>query len=274
MGFISLVCANGKAEHLAHAWRGIMDVRFLGTGAPLNPARATTGLVVLADGCAPLLIDTCGGFELAQRLAAVGVQLAELRHVIVTHRHLDHAGGMMALYLANMALDIYALDDTHAGIASVKAGCFPEWELHAGVVRHEVKGGESRDVGGFKVDFFPVQHRVPTVAVRITAAQRTLTFSADSLPCGSLVQAAQGADLFICDTICAERDGEAARIRAGHLMHPTAKQAAETAMAAGAARLACVHIGRFGTPAYIQEEAAATFRGEIRIPDDGDRWEI
>jgi ribonuclease BN (tRNA processing enzyme) len=229
---------------------------------------------MLADGCAPLLIDTCGGFELAQRLAAAGVKLADLRHVIVTHRHLDHAGGMMALYLANIALDIYALADTHAGIASVKAGCFPEWQLHASVVQHEVKAGESRDVGGFKVDFFTVQHRVPTVAVRITAGQRTLSFSADSLPCDSLVEAARGADLFICDAICAERDGEAARIRARDLMHPTARQAAEAAVAAGAARLACVHIGRFGTPAYIQEEAAATFRGEIRLPDDGARWAI
>ena len=251
-----------------------MEVRFLGTGAPLNPARATTGLVVLADGCAPLLIDTCGGFELAQRLAAADLKLADLRHVIVTHRHLDHAGGMMALYLANMALDVYALADTHAGIASVKAGSFPEWGLHANVVQHEVKGGESRDIGGFKVDFFPVQHRVPTVAVRIAAEQRTLTFSADCSPCDGLVQAARGADLFICDAICAERDGETARIRARDLMHPTARQAAETAVAAGAARLACVHIGRFGTPAFILEEAATTFRGEVQIPDDGARWII
>jgi ribonuclease BN (tRNA processing enzyme) len=249
-----------------------MEVTFLGTGAPLNPTRATTGLVVTADGCAPLLIDTCGGFELARRLSAAGHTLAGLRNVIVTHRHLDHAGGMMALYLANMPLDIYALADTHAGLASIKAGCFPEWELHADAAHHTIEDGTSRDIGGFKVEFIAVQHRVPTVAVRISTGQKTLAFSADSLPCDALTRTARGADLFICDAICAERDGEAARTRAKTLMHPTAREAAGTAAAADAARLACVHIGRFGTPAHILEEATAGFRGEIRLPDDCARW--
>jgi hypothetical protein len=42
-----------------------MKITFLGTGAPLHVSRATTGMLVTADGCAPLLIDTCGGIELA-----------------------------------------------------------------------------------------------------------------------------------------------------------------------------------------------------------------
>lgn len=252
-----------------------MQVTFLGTGAPLNPVRAATGMVLTAPGCAPLLIDTCGGFELVHRLAASGIKLADLRHVIVTHRHLDHAGGMMALYLANMPLDIYALPDTHAGIAAVKAGSFPEWEIHADVVHHNVEGGASRDIGGFRVQFFHVEHRVPTVAVRVEAAQRTLAFSADCLPGAALAQAARGADLLICDAICADRDGEPARLRAKKLMHPTAKQAADVASAAAVGRLACVHIGRFGDPVHIAEEAAETFTGgKVSIPDDGARWMV
>lgn len=251
-----------------------MDVTFLGTGAPLNPARGNTGLVVTAEGCAPLLIDTCGGLDLAPRLAAAGVALADLRHVIVTHRHLDHAGGMMALYLANMPLDIHALADTHAGIAAVKAGCFPEWELNAGVAHHEIAGDGARDIGGFEVEYFPVDHRVPTLAVRVSAAGRTLAFGADCLPCEGLVRAARNADLFICDAICADADGPAAAERAQDLKHTTARQAAEAARAAGAARLACVHIGRFGTPANIQREAAAAFGGEAGIPDDGACWAV
>ena len=104
-----------------------MEITFLGTGAPLHVSRATTGMLVTADGCAPLLIDTCGGFELARRLDSAGVKLAEIRNIIVTHRHFDHSGGMMALFLANMPLDIHALDDTYTGISEMKAGCFPEY---------------------------------------------------------------------------------------------------------------------------------------------------
>ncbi len=85
-----------------------MEITFLGAGAPLNVSRATTGMVLTVDGCAPLL---CSGFELARVLDASGLPLAMIRNVIVTHRHF----GMMALFMANMPLDLHALDDTYAG---------------------------------------------------------------------------------------------------------------------------------------------------------------
>ena len=96
-----------------------MEITFLGTGAPLHLSRATTGMLVTADGCAPLLIDTCGGFELVRGLNSAGFPLAQIRNVIVTHRHFDHSGGILALFLANMPLDVHALDDTYTGICRV-----------------------------------------------------------------------------------------------------------------------------------------------------------
>lgn len=251
-----------------------MEVTLLGTGAPLSPGRATTGMVVTAPGCAPLLIDTCGGFEVARQLNAFGFKLADLGPVIVTHRHLDHAGGMPVLYLANLALDIYATADTHAGIAEVKAGCFPEWERRKDIVDHEIAPGDRREIGGYEVEFFRMEHRVETVAVRVTHGGRTLAFSADSLPCEQLVACARGADLFICDAICAVRDGEQWAQRARTLMHPTAQEAAEMATQAGVGALALVHIGRFGDPEHIREEASAGFQGPVSVPDDGMRYTV
>ncbi|MGN6362717.1 MAG: hypothetical protein ACTHNK_20260, partial [Thermomicrobiales bacterium] len=61
-----------------------MQLTLLGTGAPLSPRRATLGLLVTAPGCAPLLIDTCGGFEIARQLALVGHPLADVRNIIIT----------------------------------------------------------------------------------------------------------------------------------------------------------------------------------------------
>ena len=85
-----------------------------------------TGVIVTAPGCAPLLIDTCGGLELARQLELVGFERTEIGAVIITHRHLDHAGGIQELFLARMPLDIYTLLDTHEGIAAVTKGSFPE----------------------------------------------------------------------------------------------------------------------------------------------------
>src|SRR5262245_8291149 len=251
-----------------------MEITFLGTGAPLHVSRATTGILITADGCAPILIDTCGGFELARSLHGAGFPLAQIRNIIVTHRHFDHSGGMMALFLAYMPLEIHALDDTYAGICETKAGCMPDTELHPEVHHHRVQFGKKRDIGGLAVAFIEVQHRVPTAAIRVTHRGRTVAFSADSLPCEGLVAAARNADLFICDTMCAERDGNVASGRARSLMHPTAREAAEISKQAGADRLACVHIARFGSAQNILEEAQMVFGERVEVPNDGDRYLI
>jgi ribonuclease BN (tRNA processing enzyme) len=69
-----------------------MEITFLGTGAPLHVSRAMTDMLVTVDGCPPLLIDTCDGFELARSLDSAGFKLEQIRNVIVTHRHPDHSG--------------------------------------------------------------------------------------------------------------------------------------------------------------------------------------
>lgn len=251
-----------------------MKITLLGTGAPLLPDRATTGLIVTAPGCRPLLIDTCGGFEISTRLHATGFKLAAIKSVIVTHRHLDHAGGIQGLLLARMPLDIYANADTHDGIRTVTAGCFPEWDLHPEVTRTAIAGGQQLEIDGFGVELFNVEHRVPTIAVRVTHAGRTFAFSADSVPCPQLTACARNADLFLCDAICAEADGPAAAARAREFKHATAREAALVARDAGARELACTHIGRFGNASAIFEEAKAHFPGAVSVPDDGTSFDL
>lgn len=267
-----IVSANLNAE------TDLMHVTLLGTGAPLSPGRCTMGMLVTAPSCEPLLIDTCGGFELARQLVAAGFKLTDVTNVIITHRHMDHAGGMSALLLAQRPCVVYALPDTHEGLALMKAGAFPEWGednpdwgANAARFRHDVSPGETRAIGGFQVEFFAMVHRVPTVAVRVTHDGRTLTYSADGRPCEALVAAARGADLFICDAFVAEREDDKHAERARQLMHPTAKEAGEIARAAGAKVLACVHTARFANPELILAEAHAAFAGPTLLPSDLDR---
>lgn len=252
-----------------------MQVTLLGTGAPLSITRRCMGMMVTADGCAPLLIDTCGGFELAGQLSAAGFKLTDVTNVVVTHRHADHAGGMQALILANRPVVVHALADTHAGIEQMKAGCFPEWGLDNpdwGQTKERfqktVVPGDVHDIGGFKVEFFEMVHRVPTVAVRVTYKHRTFTYSADSRPCDALVAAARGADLFLCDALYPETQGEQAAAQARRLMHPTAREAGAMAAQARVQALAVVHSSVNADPTLIANEAREAFGGPTFMPAD------
>ena len=252
---------------------GAMRVTTLGTGAPLSP-RATTGLLVQAEGCEPLLIDACGGFELPRQLARAGVALAAIRNVLLTHRHMDHVGGMPALFLADQPLALYASADARAGVQELMAATFAEWPIHPEVRWHEVAAGERHAVGGFEVELFGVEHRVPTLAVRVSRAGRTLAFSADSIPCDALVACAQAADLFLCDALFAASDGPARAARARELMHPTGREAGELAARAGARRLLLVHIGRLSTPEAILAEAREAFGGPVEVAEDCQTYSV
>jgi ribonuclease BN (tRNA processing enzyme) len=151
---------------------------------------------------------------------------------------------------------------------------YPETASKSGVANVIVEPSAPREIGGFVVELFPVVHRVPTVAVRVSHGGKTLAFSADSVPCESLVACAGDADLFICDGFVAESDGAPMIALAHDLMHPTAREAAEIATRAGVGVLALVHLLRLSDPGRILEEASGIFRGPCTVPDDCQTYEL
>lgn len=69
-----------------------MKITLRGTGAPIHPTRNTMGILLEAAHGEPLLIDSCGGFEVTRALAQQGYSRdgKSLRHVILSHQHGDH----------------------------------------------------------------------------------------------------------------------------------------------------------------------------------------
>lgn len=251
-----------------------MDVTLIGTGGPIRHDRACMGLVVEAEGCEPLLIDTGGGLELVRQLHRVGLALADIEHVIVTHRHGDHIGGTMACLLEAGPRRFYGPPDALLGVRELAAATYPEWPPFVEEAFQPVVASRTYGIGGFAVRFYPVVHRVPTFAVRVSQAGRVVAYSADSLPCDALVDCARDADLFVCDALCATDEGEARVARTHELMHPTAREAGEMATRAGARYLALVHPGTPAAPSALLADAARAFAGPITAPPDGTRYRL
>ncbi|MCA9836442.1 MAG: MBL fold metallo-hydrolase [Trueperaceae bacterium] len=246
-----------------------MKLYTLGTGAPLHYTRATTGFLVEAAG-EPLLIDTCGGFELVRRLKALGKTPEGFHHAVLTHRHGDHIGGVMALAIAANPLHLYGSADALQATKDLLTLTYGEaaFNVLEHVQFHPVEAGRAYDIAGYTLEFLEVVHRVPTLAVRLEHAGKVIAFSADTLPCDNAIEVAKHADLYLCDALCARADGASYIPRVKDLQHPIAAEAAQMAKEAGAKALALTHIARYGTAENMLKEAGDIFSGELSVPDD------
>ena len=83
------------------------------TGSPLKYVNA----YLLPSSSGHLLIDTCWNTEeshtaLAQQLQAVGIQLEEIKHIVITHAHVDHYGlAARVLRRCNATLSMHELEE-------------------------------------------------------------------------------------------------------------------------------------------------------------------
>jgi ribonuclease BN (tRNA processing enzyme) len=196
--------------------------------------------------------------------------------VVVTHRHGDHIGGLMALFIAAPEVRVHGPPDALEAARTLFEVTYPHLAeaLALRPTFHPLADGERRALAGLEIVGIAVEHRVPTLALRVGGDGRVLAYSADSLPCAGLAACARDADLFVCDALCAESDGAEAAERAHRLMHPTARQAAVLAREAGARRLALVHLARFASPERVAAEARAAFGAAVDVPDDGARYRL
>jgi len=251
-----------------------MQISFLGTGAPLSATRATLGILIKAEQVEPLLIDSCGGFELYRRLDSIGEKLSEIKHLIISHKHGDHMAGIMAMTLASLKPSFYGLADTMQAAKQLLEITYPNVApvLDLAPKYNVINYSETAEIAGYKVSFFKANHRVETIAIRVEHGGKVFAFSADSIPSQEIVNCAKDADLFVCDALCAGNDLSPERLKG--LMHPSAAEAAKMANEAGAKSLAMVHIARFANITNMLTEARANFAGAISIPNDGSHYII
>ena len=248
-------------------------VIFLGTGDPLNEERAQTSLAVPLEGGETMLFDASSGTVLLRQLRAADIPLENVRHLFVSHRHFDHAGGLAPLLTSMAALPeasitVHALPRTLKALRDLLALVIPGVEDWLGerLAWSELAPGRSIRVHDARVTPFSVDHSLECAGFRIEQGDSVAVFASDTRPCPQVVEHARGADLLVHEAYGS--DSEADRARA--LGHSTAAEAGKVARAAGVRRLVLTHFraSRFADPHELVAEASSTFEGPVEAAHD------
>jgi len=196
-----------------------MKVRVLGCSGGINQNAATSSFLVDDD----ILID-----------AGTGVcdlsldEMRRIRHIFVTHSHLDHIASIPLL--ADTLFDdlIGRPMIVHAQAKTIKAlkehifnwTIWPDFtelphKTNAVLKLETMKTGSTLDVDGRKIEMISVNHSVPGVAYRVESEGKSFAFSGDTTSNENLwasLNKHKSLDLFFVEAAFADRDLELAKI--------------------------------------------------------------
>jgi ribonuclease BN (tRNA processing enzyme) len=189
--------------------------------------------------------------------------IEELDAALVSHSHPDHWSDLdhfavAAKYVTpRTPLPVYAAEGVKPLLRAGTAADVLEW--------HQVAGGDQVTVGPLRFSFDRTSHPVPTLAVRVDGAGRSLGYSADTGPEWSLAALGPGLDLALCEaTFLSDMEGR--------LPHLSARQAGRAAREAGVGRLVITHLWPRVDRAAARAEAEAAFSAAVTVAAPGDRY--
>ena len=261
-----------------------VHISFLGTGAGNCINRAHTAIVLDCPDGTRLLLDAASGNSALRHGAELGFYAEDFEHVLLSHRHGDHMGGLPHIQgrrtqVAPEAapLLVHSLEATITGVQNL---------FRAVSITHQVDQDGVTTTDGNRVvawdvvetrqwvslgretraAAFPVNHIGGAVGWRVETGGICVVFSGDTRYSEELIEAAQGADLLIHEALSTDDDREGAASRG----HCTAAEAARSARLAGAGQLIITHID---TPFHrdtqpLLEEARQHFGGPIAVAED------
>lgn len=220
-------------------WRILLD---LGSGA----------LGELHNHCDPLTVDA----------------------VFVSHLHADHCLDLCGYYVMRKyhptgpapRIPVWGPADTDRRMAKAydldeDPGMNEEFDFrtYAGAI----------DLGPFSITATEVLHPVTAYALRVEADERVLVYSGDTDVCDALVEAAQGAHLFLAEA--AFREGEANPPD----IHMTGRTAAEVALKADVDRLVLTHVPAWHDKKVALDEAVTVWDGRpLSLATKGAVYEV
>ena len=130
--------------------------------------------VFLSDGKTSILIDAgVSAAKITNALGSIGVNIADIDGIFVTHEHSDHTSGINVLsrkYGINVYANEATLGKMHQALSGVSASCI-----------HDITTGESIDVGTLTVRSFKIPHdAIEPVGYTIIADGRKFAVATDT----------------------------------------------------------------------------------------------
>jgi ribonuclease BN (tRNA processing enzyme) len=268
------------------------ELAVLGSGGPAGFGRGASTYAVFIDGTARLLVDAGPGAFV--RLGEMGVDLARLDTVLLTHLHVDHAGDLpgfvksrdLASSEARMTFRIFGpsgggdFPGTSAFVDLLfgPSGAFrylPLFRNHLSLATTDLPTRADAPIhevlreGDLRVTSIAVDHDdAPAVAFRVEHAGRALVISGDLASRNdNLTHLAAGADLLVYDTTVLDPPDSP---RVLYDLHTPPRRIGEVAAAAGVKSLLLSHL----TPSVLKAEDAvfrsirASYKGELHFAED------
>lgn len=232
------------------------------SGSYAGPDAAASCYLVEADGFRLLLDFGSGALGPLQH----HVDLATIDAVLLSHLHPDHCLDLCGFYVFRNyrpegrlpPIPVYG----PAGTADRMAAAYgkePAPGLRGHFDFHEWRPDERIVLGPVTVGVARVVHPVETYAIRVEHAGRVLAYSGDAGPCDGLVQAASGADVFVCEATFHEGAPTPPNL------HLTGREAGDHAAKAGVGRLVLTHIPPWNDPQRTLAEASSAYGGPIDL---------
>ena len=178
--------------------------------------------------------------------------------LLLSHEHPDHWTdiegflNLLRFVTGIQGLPVYA----PAGLRD-----HPYQDTEPFLLWHDVTGGDRISVGTIDVSFSRTDHGPETLAMRFDAplsGGAALAYSADTGPGWSIEALGEGLDLAFCEaTIPREMEGT--------IQHMSARQAAQSARAAGAGRLVLTHLWPTLDAERSRLEGSEAFGAEVDV---------
>ncbi|MCU1449104.1 MAG: metal-dependent hydrolase, beta-lactamase superfamily [Acidimicrobiales bacterium] len=231
------------------------------SGTYASPGGACSGYLV-GDGATTVWVDAGSGTlaNLQHHVPLDGVDA-----VVLSHEHPDHWADLEGFYnvcrfvTGREGMPVYAP-------AGVKTHTYNEDESPY-LVWHDVTDGSRVAVGGLDFTFSRTDHGPETLAMRVDAGGRSLGYSADTGPAWSLAALGSGLDVALCEaTFLQDQEGVA--------QHLSARQAGESARAAGTGRLLLTHLWPTVDPEQSRAEASDAYGDPVQTAATNETYEI